>query len=49
MFKDLINKMLCPEPAERITIEKALEHPWMREQLLSQNDLASIMRNHSNN
>ena len=27
---DLIEKMLCFDPRKRITVDKALEHPWLR-------------------
>lgn len=29
--RDLVRKMLLLDPTERITIEEALEHPWLRE------------------
>lgn len=28
--KDLVLKMLAPNPHNRLTIEEVLEHPWMR-------------------
>ena len=28
-FKDLINHLICYDPAERFTIEEILEHPWI--------------------
>ena len=27
-FKDLINNMLLPNPAERLTMNQVLNHPW---------------------
>lgn len=29
LVKDLIRKLLCVEPSERITIDSLLEHPWL--------------------
>jgi serine/threonine protein kinase len=29
--KDLITKMLCINPFERITLDEVREHPWMNE------------------
>ncbi len=31
--QDLLKKMLSADPAQRISIKQALEHPWMQEQL----------------
>lgn len=28
-FKDLINKLLCPDPARRMSLEDAMRHKWM--------------------
>jgi calcium/calmodulin-dependent serine protein kinase len=28
--KDLVRKMLIADPNNRITVEEALEHPWIR-------------------
>lgn len=28
--KDLVLKMLSPNPHNRLTIEEVLEHPWMK-------------------
>lgn len=28
--KDLVKKLLTVDPLERLTIEEALEHPWMK-------------------
>ena len=28
-FKDLYMKMVCPDPAKRLTIKQILEHPWV--------------------
>lgn len=28
--KDLVLKMLAPNPHNRLTIEQVLDHPWMR-------------------
>lgn len=29
--KDLIRHLICVNPKERYSVEKALEHPWFRE------------------
>lgn len=29
--KDLVKKMLTVEPSERITVQEALNHPWIKE------------------
>ena len=29
-FKDLINKLVCFDPKERLSIEEILEHPWIK-------------------
>jgi serine/threonine protein kinase len=31
--QDLLRKMLVADPAQRCTMQEALEHPWLREQL----------------
>mmetsp|Transcript_12029 Transcript_12029/g.29601 ORF Transcript_12029/g.29601 Transcript_12029/m.29601 type:complete len:100 (-) Transcript_12029:139-438(-) len=47
-LKDLVNKLLCPDPKERLQIEEALNHPWMKQGiLLSQQELADAIRNHN--
>lgn len=28
--KDLLNKMLALKPSDRITVDEALEHPWIK-------------------
>ena len=33
-FKDLVWKMLQPNPQNRITLEEALEHPWIKDNKL---------------
>jgi serine/threonine protein kinase len=44
-FKDLVEKMLNPNPKERPTITEVLNHPWLSEPCLSrieyQKDLTS--------
>jgi len=39
-FMDLINRMLCPDPKRRISIEEIISHPWMAKPTLSQVQLA---------
>lgn len=29
--KDLVNRMLTVDPSERITVQEALNHPWIKE------------------
>jgi serine/threonine protein kinase len=31
--QDLLKKMLAADPAQRISAQEALEHPWLKEQL----------------
>ena len=32
-FKDLINKLICSNPAKRLSIDEILQHPWLMKQL----------------
>ena len=34
-FKDLINKLVCFDPKERLSIDKILEHPWIKNNINS--------------
>jgi len=42
--KDMLHKLLCYQPRERISIAKALEHPWMKQDLFKEADLPKQMR-----
>ena len=37
--KDLIQKLLCVEPSQRITADELLDHPWVRSSTMSSIDL----------
>ncbi|XP_003383677.1 PREDICTED: MAP kinase-activated protein kinase 5-like [Amphimedon queenslandica] len=39
--KDLIRKMLCVEPSERLSIEEVLHHPWLAQNASPNRDLNS--------
>ena len=32
-FKDLINKLICLNPAKRLSVDEILKHPWLVQQL----------------
>lgn len=38
-FKDLIKKMLKEEPSQRLTLEQVRNHPWMKGQMPSQEEI----------
>lgn len=40
---DLIQRMLQPDPAKRITMEEILEHPWMQEACPTAEELPAVM------
>lgn len=47
--KDLVTRLLCLDPNERITVKEALAHPWIR---VSEGNLSSHLgesNSHSNN
>ena len=39
--KDLIQKLLCVEPSQRITADELLDHPWVRSSTMSSIDLST--------
>ena len=39
--KDLIKKMLCVEPSERLSIDEVLRHPWIAQNMSPNSDLNS--------
>jgi calcium-dependent protein kinase len=41
--RDLITKMLVVDPAQRITAQEAVNHPWIREQSMSKRDSTQII------
>jgi len=43
--KDFINKILEPNPAERITLSQILEHPWFTASVLSDSELRDELSN----
>lgn len=51
--KDLIKKLLVLDPKKRLTIEKALEHPWLSinksEDLVLEEGIVESLRNFANN
>jgi len=40
---DLIVKMLCYQPLDRITIQQAKKHPWLQQEVYSKADLANVL------
>ncbi|KAL5112204.1 Serine/threonine-protein kinase Chk2 [Taenia crassiceps] len=41
--KDLVRRLMCVNPTERITLEEALLHPWLSDQVI-RNQLADLMK-----
>lgn len=39
--KDLVRKMLTPDPAKRITASQVLQHPWMVEHVNNKLSISS--------
>lgn len=46
--KDFINKILCPDPAKRITIAEIKKHVWFNGPTLSQTSLATELTRRKN-
>lgn len=43
--KDMLQQLLCYQPRQRITLENALKHPWMRKSsMYSKKELISVMQ-----
>jgi len=42
--KDMLHQLLCYQPRERLTIAKALKHPWMQQELYKEEELPAQMR-----
>ena len=43
--KDLITKILVPDPAKRLTAEQILSHPWLTSEDLQESDLPDVPEN----
>jgi len=41
--KDLIDSMLVVDPAERLTDQGIMDHPWMQKEDLSERDIAHVL------
>merc|ERR1712154_674911 len=41
--KDLLTRMLCPDPAQRIDINGIKNHEWFKGETLTQNELISVV------
>lgn len=44
-FKDLINRILFPDPARRVSLLQIKQHPWYRAQTFGAEDLKAVMAN----
>jgi len=42
--KDMLHQLLCYQPRSRITIAKALQHPWMTQELYTDAEIPDQMR-----
>jgi len=42
--RSMLQELLCYQPRERITLDAALEHPWMEKGIFSEQELVKTMR-----
>jgi serine/threonine protein kinase len=42
-YADLIEKMLCANPKERITLDEIMKHPWVNGDIISKDEYKKEM------